>query len=63
MTGASIPSEVIATAYLTATSCTDHLLGLADVLSARNAMFAAYTLTRGAVEAAALGCYRPASPA
>jgi hypothetical protein len=50
-------SETFATAYLTATSCTDHLLGLADVLHARNAVFAAYTLTRGAVEAAALGCY------
>lgn len=50
-------SDVFATAYLTATSCTDHLLGLADVLSSRNAVFAAYTLTRGAVEAAAQGCY------
>lgn len=50
-------SDIFATTYLTATSCTDHLLGLADVLRARNALFAAYTLTRGAVEAAALGCY------
>ena len=49
--------EIFATTYLTATSCTDHLLGLADVLRAHNALFAAYTLTRGAVEAAALGCY------
>jgi hypothetical protein len=32
----------------------DHL---ADILSSRNALFAACTLTRGAVEAAALGCY------
>jgi hypothetical protein len=50
-------SDIFATTYLAATSCTDHLLGLADVLSARNALFSAYTLTRGAVEAAALGCY------
>jgi hypothetical protein len=50
-------SDIFATTYLAATSCTDHLIGLADVLSARNALFAAYTLTRGAVEAAALGCY------
>jgi hypothetical protein len=50
-------SDIFATAYQTVTSCTDHLLGLADVLRARNALFSAYTLTRGAVEAAALGCY------
>jgi hypothetical protein len=50
-------SDIFATTYLAATSCTDHLLGLADVLSSRNALFAAYTLTRSAVEAAALGCY------
>jgi hypothetical protein len=50
-------SDIFATTYLTATSCTDHLLGLADVLRKRNALFATYTLTRGAVEAAALGCY------
>lgn len=50
-------SDIFATTYLTATSCTDHLLGLADVLNSRNALFAAYTLTRGAVEAAAVGCY------
>ena len=30
-------SDIFATTYLTATSCTDHLLGLADVLRARNA--------------------------
>jgi hypothetical protein len=39
------------------TSCTDHLIGLADVLRARNAVFATYTLGRAAVEAAALGGY------
>jgi hypothetical protein len=50
-------SDVFATAYLAVTSCTDHLLGLVDVLRARNALFSAYTLTRGAAEAAALGCY------
>jgi hypothetical protein len=50
-------SDIFATAYLAATSCTDHLLGLADVLRSRNALFSAYTLTRGAVEAAAIGCY------
>jgi len=50
-------SDIFATAYLSATSCTDHLLGLVDVLRSRNALFSAYTLTRGAVEAAALGCY------
>ena len=50
-------SDIFATAYLSATSCTDHLLGLADVMRSRNALFSAYTLTRGAVEAAALGCY------
>ena len=50
-------SDVFATTYLTATSCTDHLLGLADVLRARNALFATYTFTRGGLEAAALGCY------
>jgi hypothetical protein len=50
-------SDIFATAYLAASSCTDHLLGLADVLRSRNALFSAYTLTRGAVEAAALGCY------
>lgn len=50
-------SDIFATAYLAAASCTDHLLGLADVLRSRNALFSAYTLTRGAVEAAALGCY------
>jgi hypothetical protein len=50
-------SDIFATTYLTATSCTDHLLGLADVLSSRNALFAACTLIRGAVEAAAVGCY------
>jgi hypothetical protein len=50
-------SDIFATAYLAAASCTDHLLGLADVLRSRNALYSAYTLTRGAVEAAALGCY------
>jgi hypothetical protein len=50
-------SNIFATAYLAATSCTDHLLGLADVLRSRNALFSAYALTRGAVEAAAIGCY------
>jgi hypothetical protein len=50
-------SDIFATAYLAASSCTDHLLGLVDVLRCRNALFSAYTLTRGAVEAAALGCY------
>ena len=50
-------SDIFATAYYAAASCTDHLLGLADVLSSRNALFSAYTLTRGATEAAALGCY------
>lgn len=50
-------SDIFATAYLAAASCTDHLLGLADVLRSRNALFSAYTLTRGAVEASALGCY------
>jgi hypothetical protein len=45
--------DVFATAYLTAAACTDHLLGLADVLSSH----ATYTLARGAVEAAARGCY------
>ena len=49
--------DIFATTYLAATSCTDLLLGLADVLRARNALFATYTPTRGAVEAAALGCY------
>ena len=44
-------------AYLAAASCSDHLLGLADVLSARNALYATYALTRGAVEAASIGCY------
>jgi hypothetical protein len=39
-------SDIFATTYLAA-----------DVLNSRNALFAAYTLTRGAVEAAALGCY------
>ncbi len=49
--------DIFATSYLAAASCTDHLLALADVLRARNAVFAAYTLSRGAVEAAALGRY------
>jgi hypothetical protein len=53
----SPPPALPATTYLAATSCTDHLLGLADALSSRNALFAGYTLTRGAVEAAAVGCY------
>jgi hypothetical protein len=48
-------SDIFATTYLAATSCTDHLLGLADVLNSRNALFAAYTLTRGAVEAQCQG--------
>jgi hypothetical protein len=38
-------SDIFATAYLAAFSCTDHLLGLADVLRSRNALFSAYTLT------------------
>ena len=46
--------DIFATAHLAATSCSDHLLGLADVLSA---LYATYTLTRGAVEAASIGCY------
>jgi hypothetical protein len=50
-------SDIFAMAYLAASSCTDHLLGLVDVLRCRNALFSAYTLTRGAVETAALGCY------
>jgi hypothetical protein len=50
-------SDIFAAVYLVAASCTDHLLGLADILRARNAVFAAYTVTRAAVEAAALGCY------
>jgi hypothetical protein len=55
---ASHPSrDIFAAAYLLATACTDHLLGLAGVLRSRNAVLCAYTLTRGAVEAAALGCY------
>jgi hypothetical protein len=49
--------DTFATAYLLTASCTDHLLGLADILVARNAVFAAYTVTRAATEAAALGCY------
>jgi hypothetical protein len=57
VTGGAHPSrDIFATAYLTATSCTDHLLGLADILSSRNALFCAYTIVRGAVEAAVLGC-------
>jgi hypothetical protein len=54
-------SDIFATAYHSATSCTDHLLGLADVLRSRNALFSAYTLTRGAVEAAALPDHRAAA--
>jgi hypothetical protein len=50
-------SDIFAAVYLIAGSCTDHLLGLADILKARNAVFAAYTVTRAAVEAAALGCH------
>ena len=49
--------DVFAAVYLVAASCTDHLLGLVDILKARNAVFAAYAVTRAAVEAAALGCY------
>jgi hypothetical protein len=50
-------SDIFAATYLLAASCTDHLLGLADVLASRNAIYSAYTVTRAAVEAAALGCY------
>jgi hypothetical protein len=50
-------SDILAATHRTGTSCTDHLPGLADVLRARNTLFAACTLTHGAVEAAALGCY------
>jgi len=49
--------DVFATAYLTVAACTDHLLGLASVIEGRNCAFAPYTVTRGAVEAAAIGCY------
>jgi hypothetical protein len=49
--------DIFATAYMTATSATDHLLALADVLRARNSVLATYTLTRGALEAASIGCY------
>jgi hypothetical protein len=49
--------DIFPATYLAVTSCTDHLLGLSDVVRARNAVFASYTLTRGAVEAAAIGCY------
>jgi hypothetical protein len=49
--------DIFATTYLAATSCTDHLLAIASVLDARNAVFASYTLMRAAIEAAAIGCY------
>jgi hypothetical protein len=49
--------DIVAAAYLQVTSCTDHLLALAQVLTSRRSVFASYTLARGALEAAAAGCY------
>ena len=43
--------------FLTAVSCADHLAACADVITARRAAAALYTLTRSAVEAAATSCY------
>jgi hypothetical protein len=55
---AAFPSrDIFAVTYLSATSCTDHLLALAGVLRSRRSVFGTYTLARGAVEAAAGGCY------
>jgi hypothetical protein len=55
---AEYPSrDIFATTCLAVTSCTDHLLAIASVLSARISVFAAYTLTRAAADAAAIGCY------
>lgn len=55
---AEYPSrDIFAAAYLQVTSCTDHLLALAPVLTSRRSVFASYTLARGALEAAAAGCY------
>ena len=42
---------------LTAVSCADHLAACADVITARRAAAALYTLTRSSVEAAATSCY------
>jgi hypothetical protein len=49
--------DIFAATYLQVTSCTDHLLALAPVLTSRRSVFAPYTLARGALEAAAGACY------
>jgi len=46
-----------AAVFLTAVSCDDHLAACADVITARRAAAALYTLTRSSVEAAATSCY------
>lgn len=46
-----------AAVFLTAVSCADHLAACADVITARRAAAALYTLTRSSVEAAAISCY------
>jgi hypothetical protein len=43
--------------FLTTVSCADHLAACADVITARRAAAALYTLTRSSVEAAAISCY------
>jgi len=50
-------SDVFAVTVLLAASCTDYLMGVVDILQARNTVYASYALTRAAAEAAAIDCY------
>jgi hypothetical protein len=48
---------VFAVTVLLAASCTDYLMGVVDILRARNTVYSSYALARAATEAAAIGCY------
>jgi hypothetical protein len=55
--GAFPSRDVLATVLLAAASATDHLAAGGSVLRGRNAVFAPYTVTRAAAEAAAMAVY------
>jgi hypothetical protein len=55
--GAHPSRDVLATVLLAAASAADHLAAASSVLRGRNAVFAPYTITRAAAEAAAMAVY------
>jgi len=55
--GAGPSREVFATVAMSSASCADHLTVASHVLSERSGLHSVYTLSRGALEAAAKACY------